>query len=88
MIIGSINFWEILEFFYYLNKTDYEGWSTIDIIAARDDRTKSLELAVDLTWKYKELADRLSKHSDEIDANVKGNRFSDNMNLLMDILFR
>ncbi len=88
MIFGSINFWEILEFFYYLNKTDYEGWSTIDIIAARDDRAKSLELAVDLTWKYKELADRLCTHSDEIDANLKGNRFSDNMNLLMDILFR
>lgn len=87
LIFGTINFWEILEFFYYLNKTDFEGWSSIDIITARDERAKSLELAVKLTWKYKELADKLSEHSEEIDKNLKGYRFVDNMNLMTDILF-
>ena len=87
MIFGAVNFWEILEFFYYLNKTDYEGWSAVDIIAGRDDRKKSLELTVKMTWKYKELADRLGKHSDEIDANMQGYRFTDNMELIMDLLF-
>lgn len=87
MIFGTINFWEILEFFYYLNKTNYEGWCAIDIISPRDDRAKSLELGVKLTWKYKELADKLMKYEKEIDENLKGYHFADNMNLIMDLLF-
>jgi hypothetical protein len=87
MVIGSVNFWEILEFFYYLNKTKYESWATIDIISARDDRIKTLELAVSMTWKYKELADKLTKHEKEIDGNMEGYRFADNMNLITSILF-
>ncbi len=86
MILGTVNFWEILEFFYFLNKTDYQSWSTIDIIAARDDRFKTLELAVKMTLKLKELADKLTKHSKTIDENFKGYRFADNMNLITDLL--
>jgi xylose isomerase len=87
MVFGTINFWEILEFFYFLNKTDYEGWCSIDIISPRDDRVKSLELGVKLTRKYKELADKLMEHESEIDKNLVGYHFTDNMNIIMDILF-
>ena len=87
MVLGTVNFWEILEFFYYLNKTDYNSWSTIDIIASRDDRIKTLELAVKMTRKFKELADKLTEKSKLIDENLKGYKFSDNMNLITDILF-
>ena len=87
LIFGSINFWEILEFFYFLNKTEFEGWSSLDIISSRDDRVKSLQVAVKLIYKYKELADKLSAHSDEIDKNLKGYRFADNIDLMTDILF-
>lgn len=87
MIFGTINFWDILEFFYYLNKTNFEGWSSIDIIAGRDDRAKSLEIGVKLIWKYKRLADKLSKESAVIDENLKGYRFADNMDLISDIVF-
>jgi len=48
MIFGSINFWEIVEFYYYLNKTDYQGWQAIDIIAPREDRVRSLQVGVKL----------------------------------------
>ena len=88
MVIGTVNFWEILEFFYFLNKTDYDSWSTIDIIAARDDREKTLALAVKMTQLYKKLADKLSSHEKEIDSNLKGYRFADNMDLITDILFK
>ena len=87
MIFGTINFWEILEFFYYLNKTDFEGWSSIDIIVPRDDRAKSLALGVKVIWKYKELSDKLMGHEREIDKNLKGYHFADNMDLIVDILF-
>ena len=88
MIFGTINFWEILEFFYYLNKTDFEGWSSIDTIVPRDDRAKSLEMGVKLIWKYKSMADKLSKYSDEIDRNIQGYRFADNVELITDLVFK
>lgn len=87
MIFGTINFWELLEFFYYLNKTDFKGWSAIDIIAPRDDRQKSLALGIKLVWKYKEMADKLQKHEKEIEENLKGYRFADNMDMMTDLLF-
>jgi len=87
MIFGTINFWDILEFFYYLNKTGFEGWSSIDIIAGRDDRAKSLELGVKLIWKYKHFADKLTEKSVIIDENLKGYRFAENMDLISDIIF-
>ena len=87
MLFGTINFWEILEFYYYLNKTGYDGWQAIDIIAPREDRKKSLELGVKLVHKYKEMADRLMQHENEIDNNLKGYHFVDNINLISSILF-
>jgi sugar phosphate isomerase/epimerase len=87
MIFGTINFWELLEFFYFLSKTQFSGWSSVDIIAPRDDREKSLKLSVKLVWKYKEMADKLLKHEKEIEENMKGYRFVDNMELITDILF-
>lgn len=87
MLFGTINFWEILEMFYHLNRTGFEGWSSVDIIVPRDDRAKSLKLDIKIVWKYKELADRLSEHSGEIDKNLAGYHFADNMDLIMDLLF-
>lgn len=87
LIFGTINFWEILEFFYYLNKTDFEGWCSIDIVSARDDRKKSLELGVKLIHDYKRLADKLCEHQDVIDENLKNHRFVDNMSLIKEIVF-
>jgi len=88
MIFGTVNFWEILEFYYYLNKTNYDGWCAIDIIAPRDDREKSLALGVKLMHKFQDLASRLLKHEKEIDENLKGYRFVDNMDLITDLIFK
>ena len=88
MIFGTIAFWENLEMYYYLNKYDFSGWHEIDIIAPRDDRVKALKLAVKMTLKYDELAKRLLKHQDEIEKNLGGYHFADNMELIMDLLFK
>jgi xylose isomerase len=87
MIFGTVNFWEILEFYYFLNKTNYEGWCAIDIISPRDDRIKSLTLGVKLMWKFQDLALKLLKHEKEIDENLKGYRFADNMDMISDLIF-
>jgi xylose isomerase len=88
MIFGTINFWEILELFYHLNKTDFQGWCSIDTIVPRDDRARSLQMGVKLIWRYKRLADILQEHAAEIDANLQGYRFADNMELISDLVLK
>jgi xylose isomerase len=88
MIFGTINYWEILEFFYYLNKTEFEGWCSIDTIVPRDDRAQSLKMGVELIWRYKRMADELAKHSKQIDNNLQDYRFAANMELISDLIFK
>ena len=88
MIFGTINFWELLEFFYYLNQTKYNSWCTIDIISSRDDRAKTFELAVSNTWKIKELADKLLEHKQEIDENMKTYSFADNFKIIKELILK
>ena len=64
------------------------GWCSIDTIVPRDDRTKNLTMGVKLIWKYKRMADTLAKHAKEIDANLQGYRFADNMELITDLLWK
>ncbi len=87
MYFGSVNFWENLEFFYYLGQTDFSGWCSIDIIAARDDRKKALNVGTKIVYKYKDMAEKLLKHKDEINTNLKGYSFAENLDLIMDVLF-
>jgi xylose isomerase len=87
LIFGTINFWEILEFFYYLNKTDFGGWCSIHIIAPRDDRVRSLAVGVKLIHKYQALAERLLAQARQIEENLHGCRFVDNIDLMTDLLF-
>lgn len=88
MVFGTINFWELLEFFYYLNQTKYNSWCTIDIISSRDDRKKTFELAVSNTWKIKEMADKLLEHKAEIEGNMKGYCFADNFNIIRELILK
>lgn len=87
MIFGSINFWETLEFYYYLNKTSYKGWQAIDIISPRDEREKALKVGVKLVHLYSELAEKLLEKEDEIESNFRGYKFADNIDLLTELLF-
>ena len=87
LIFGTIAFWENLEMYYYLKKYNFSGWHEIDIVSPRDDRVKSINLVVKLTRMYESLAEKLLENSKEIEKNLKGYGFADNMNLLIDLLF-
>jgi xylose isomerase len=43
MIVGSVRSIEYLEFFYWLKKTDYNGWITIDQFPYREDGRDAVE---------------------------------------------
>ena len=57
-------------------------------MSPREDRVKTLNSGVQLILKYKSLVDKLAEHSEEIDKNLKGYNFTDNINLMTEILFK
>lgn len=87
LVFGSINFWDTLEMFYWLGKTEYDGWLNIDTVTPRNDRAKMLELAVKFIKDYENMANILLKHQDEFDKNLNSNNFVENMILIRSLLF-
>jgi sugar phosphate isomerase/epimerase len=59
LLLGSINFFETLEFFYSLRKLGYDEWYDIDIWPSRVDGRKALEESVSRIRWFIELADKL-----------------------------
>ena len=86
LIYGTCVLWENLEFFYHLNKVNFNGWFEIEYGAPKEDRIKSLELAVKMIKKYNELAMKISENSIEIDNNLKDYRYHANMDLISNIV--
>jgi xylose isomerase len=86
MLFSSIAFWDNIEFYYYLNRTDWTGWNEIETFLPRGDRVKCADLTVKMVQKSKEMADRLFEKRDIIDKNLKGYRFIENMDLITELL--
>ncbi len=59
LLLGSIHFFETLEFFYALRKIGYNEWYDIDIWPSRVDGRKALEESVKRIRWFIDLADRL-----------------------------
>jgi xylose isomerase len=87
LLFGTINFWDTLEFFYWLSKLNFDGWLNIDTVCPRDDREKMLKLAVKLVKDYERIANKLNKHSEIIDNNLLDQNFAENMMFIRDIIF-
>ncbi len=59
LIVGSVCFWETLEFFYWLRRCGWDGWYILDIYPYRLDGAKALQQGVKRTRFFVELAERL-----------------------------
>ena len=60
----------------------------IDYQNPRENREKSLKLAVSNIYMYKDFAEKLLKHKKEIENNSLSYRFTDNMELIKKIIFK
>ncbi len=47
MAVGSVHFWETLEFIYYLNLSSYEGWLGLDIFPYREDSAEACRFSIE-----------------------------------------
>lgn len=76
LVPGTVNFWDMVEFFYYLHRVDYDGWLVADVFPARVDKVKAfsatyrmLKLANDLVLRVG--VDRITRilaEGDPLDA--------------------
>jgi sugar phosphate isomerase/epimerase len=60
LLVGSVHFWETLEFFFILDKIGYDGWFTIDIWPSRVDGFKALQESVTRVKMFNKMAKELS----------------------------
>jgi len=57
--VGSVSFWETLEFFYWLVRTGYCGWYIMDTFPYREDGLSALQRSVDNSIKFLSMAEKL-----------------------------
>jgi sugar phosphate isomerase/epimerase len=60
LILGSVTFWETLEFFYWLARCGWDGWYILDIFPYRIDGSGALQEGVDRTIRFIQLAERIA----------------------------
>ncbi len=63
LIVGSVSFWETLEFFYWLNRCGYSGWYVLDIYPYRIEGRAALQTGVNRTIDLIEMANKLDMES-------------------------
>ncbi len=63
LILGSVTFWETLEFFYWLARCGWDGWHILDIFPYRIDGSGSLQEGVNRTILFIELAKKIATGS-------------------------
>jgi xylose isomerase len=59
LVLGSVSFWETLEFFYWLRRSGYAGWYVLDIYPYREDGAGALQTGVDRVAYYLDTVKRI-----------------------------
>lgn len=61
MLVGQINFWTTLEFFYWTNQVNFDDWYLTDIQPVRENGEKALAQCIRNTRRFAALGARLSE---------------------------
>lgn len=61
MVPGTVNFWDTLEFFYWLRKVGFDGWFGIDIYPYRENGLQALSQTVKTIYRFYEVAGTLDE---------------------------
>ena len=60
MLPGAYNFWDFIEFLYYLKQLGYDDWFSYDIFPKEMDTVEQFSTGNELTMKLAEIAGRLN----------------------------
>ncbi|HHW48382.1 MAG TPA: sugar phosphate isomerase/epimerase [Clostridiaceae bacterium] len=84
MIPGAYNFWEFIEFFYYLRKIGYDDWFAYDIFPKENDTVKTFSAATSCTIKLMRISERLDEPA--VEALFRQRNPSESMKYIFSIL--
>jgi len=59
MIVGTVHYWETLEFLYWCKVTNYDGWFGLDMFPYRENARQAAQLAIDNLKEMWKVADRI-----------------------------
>lgn len=59
MVPGAYNFWDFVEFFYYLRKLGYDDWFAYDVCPKEIDTVQTFSVVTSNTLKLVEISNRL-----------------------------
>ena len=59
MAVGSVHFWETLEFVYYLNRSNYFGWLGLDIFPYRENASDACQYSIQNIQYMLEISNRI-----------------------------
>ena len=69
MLVGQVNFWTTLEFFYWLKKCVWDGYYVMDFFPYRENGPAALEQMIKNTQRLASIAERLTdKKMEEMQA--------------------
>ena len=83
MIVGSVHSIVYIELLYWLKKTGYEGWLSMDQYPYREDAVDAISESILWVKKFEEIVD---SHFKEIDSLVKANDAVSTSRFLRNIL--
>jgi xylose isomerase len=61
MLPGTVNFWDLLEVVYYLDRLDWEGWLSYDIVTRGGDPVESMAASIAIIETAIELLDKIGR---------------------------
>jgi xylose isomerase len=61
LLVGQVNLWLSLEFFYWLQKVGYDDWYVMDFFPYRENGPAALEQCIRNTRRMADIASRLTK---------------------------
>jgi xylose isomerase len=61
MLPGAVNFWDLLEVVYYLDRLDWEGWLSYDIVTRGGDPVESMAASIAIIETAIELLDKIGR---------------------------
>jgi len=84
MIPGAYNFWDTIEFLYYLDRVNYNDWMAYDVYAKEIDKAETFNAVTAVTRKLQEITARLDP--EKIDELLQERNPAKSMRYLYDLL--
>lgn len=81
IIVGSVNFWQTLEFVYWLYKSGYDKWHGLDLFPYRENPSDIVRESINNIKFFYKMAEKIDKYN--IEEKVFYNSYPVKMNQIL-----